>query len=264
MPQEKTDNMRAYFDCFSGISGDMTLGALVDLGVPVQWLADELHKIPLSGFELSAMEVSVHGISAKRVKVDVLKESDSMNYSQIKSMILNSPLSQRVKERSSDIFDRLATAEAGIHNCPKDSVHFHEVGGVDAIADIVGTALCLEFLDIETIAASKIPLGSGFVKCRHGILPAPAPATLAILKDVPVYGTEIPFELVTPTGAAIVAALSRSFGKMKDMVVQKVGYGAGTYQFESIPNLLRIIIGQEPLGQEALHAKFERDTVWVI
>ena len=256
--------MRAHFDCFSGISGDMTLGAFVDLGVPVQWLADELKKIPLSGFALSVTEVSVHGISAKRVNVDVLKESGSRNYSQIQSMILNSPFSQRVKDRSTDIFDRLATAEAGIHNCPKDSVHFHEVGGVDAIADIVGTALCLEFLDIETISASKIPLGSGFVKCRHGMLPVPAPATLAILKDIPVYGTEIPFELVTPTGAAIVAALSRSFGKMKDMVVQKVGYGAGTYQLESAPNLLRIILGRELISQEELPAKFETDTVWVI
>jgi len=264
MPQEKTNNMLAYFDCFSGISGDMTLGAFIDLGVPVQWLADELKKIPLSGFELSVTEVSVHGISAKRVNVDVLKDSGSRNYSQIQSMILSSPFSQSVKDRSTDIFDRLATAEAGIHNCPKDSVHFHEVGGVDAIADIVGTALCMEFLDIETIAASKIPLGSGFVKCRHGTLPVPAPATLAILKDVPVYGTEIPFELVTPTGAAIVAALSRSFGKMKDMVVQKVGYGAGTYQLESMPNLLRIILGREPIGQEDLHAKFETDTVFVI
>jgi len=251
--------MQAYFDCFSGISGDMTLGAFVDLGVPVQWLAEELHKIPLSGFELSATEVHVHGISAKRVKVNVLKESGPRNYSQIRSMILNSPLSQSVKERSSAIFDRLATAEAGIHNCPKNEVHFHEVGGVDAIADIVGTALCLEFLDIETVAASKIPLGNGFIKCRHGTLPLPAPATLAILRDVPVYGTDIPFELVTPTGAAIVAALSQSFGKMKDMVIQKVGYGAGTYQSESAPNLLRII-----LGREKSHAGFETDTVWVI
>ena len=264
MPQENTDNMLAYFDCFSGISGDMTLGACVDLGVPIQWLADELCKIPLSGFELSATEVCVHGISAKKVKVEVLRESGSRNYRQIQSMILNSPFSPRIKVRSSDIFDRLATAEAGIHNCPKDKVHFHEVGGVDAIVDIIGTALCLEFLDIETIAVSKIPLGNGFVKCRHGTLPLPAPATLAILKDVPVYGTDIPFELVTPTGAAIVAALSQSFGKMKDMVIQKVGYGAGTYQLEPVPNLLRVILGREAISREELQTKFETDTVWVI
>jgi len=264
MPPENTDNMLAYFDCFSGISGDMTLGACVDLGVPVQWLADELHKLPLAGFELSAAEVRVHGISAKKIKVDVPGESGSRNYRQIQSMIRNSPFSSRVKTRSSDIFDRLATAEAGIHNCPKDKVHFHEVGGVDAIVDIVGTALCLEFLDIESITVSKIPLGSGFVKCRHGTLPLPAPATLAILKDVPVYGTDIPFELVTPTGAAIVAALSHSFGKMKDMVVQKVGYGAGTYPLEPVPNLLRIILGRESMGREKLQTNFETDTVWVI
>lgn len=264
MQQEEIDNMLAYFDCFSGISGDMTLGAFVDLGVPVQWLAEELHKIPLSGFELSAAEVRVHGISAKRVKVDVPEESGSRNYSMIQTMILNSPLSQKVKDRGMAVFDRLATAEARIHNCPKSEVHFHEVGGVDAIVDIVGTALCLEFLDIDRIAVSKIPLGKGFVKCRHGMLPVPAPATLAILKDIPVYGTEIPFEMVTPTGAAIVASLSDSFGKMPDMVIQKIGYGAGTYTFESIPNLLRISIGLEPVGKEERYTGFETDTVWVI
>lgn len=256
--------MLAYFDCFSGISGDMTLGAFVDLGVPVQWLAEELRRIPLSGFELSAAEVCVHGIAAKRVKVDVPKDSGSRNYSQIRSMILSSPLSQRVKRISGDIFDRLATAEAGIHKCPKDRVHFHEVGGIDAIVDVVGTALCLEFLGIEAIAASKIPLGKGFVECQHGTLPIPAPATLAILKDVPVYGTDIPFELVTPTGAAIVTTLSQSFGRMQSILIQKVGYGAGTYPVEPTPNLLRIIMGREPAGQEKAEAPFETDTVWVM
>jgi len=229
--------MLAYFDCFSGISGDMTLGAFVDLGVPVQWLTEALHKLPLSGFELSVTEVSVHGISAKKVNVHVPKDSGSRNYGQISSMILNSPLSQRVKDRSNAIFDRLATAEAGIHNCSKDEVHFHEVGGVDAIADIVGTALCLEFLNIEAVAASKIPLGSGFVKCRHGILPVPAPATLAILKDVPVCGTEIPFELVTPTGAAIVAGLSGYFGKMQDDVDELLRFMA------KVPHALYTMLG---------------------
>lgn len=251
--------MLAYFDCFSGISGDMTLGALIDLGVPAGWLSEELHRMPLSGFELLVTDVHINGISAKRVKVDVAEETVSRNYTQIRAMIEGSPFSQKVQGRSLDIFDRLATAEAKIHNCPKDKVHFHEVGGVDAIIDIVGAALCLEYLNIKKITASTIPLGKGFVECRHGLLPVPAPATLAILKDVPVYGTDIPFELVTPTGAAIVTSLSDSFGPLKEMTVQSIGYGAGTYQLATRPNLLRVII-----ANEMPQSGFETDTVWVI
>ncbi|MDP3282876.1 MAG: nickel pincer cofactor biosynthesis protein LarC [Desulfobacterales bacterium] len=238
--------MLAYFDCFSGISGDMTLGALIDLGVPVDWLKENICDIPLKDFDLSVSSVSKNGIGAKRVEVKAADSSITRNYSQIVSLISNSPLSANVRERGIAVFEEIAAAEAQIHGCPKEKVHFHELGGVDSIVDIVGTALCIEYLGITRISASKIPMGSGFVKCRHGIIPLPAPATVSILKDVPVYGVDINHELVTPTGAAIVKALSVSFGNLPDMIIEKTGYGAGKHDPGNLPNLLRIIMGRSP------------------
>jgi len=235
--------MLAYFDCFSGISGDMTMGALIDLGVPLEWLNESLQSLPLQGVELSLTSISRMGIYAKRLRVYVKEDSHERHYEDIKYLIENSQLSSQVKETSSKIFSVLAHAEAEIHGCPIDHVHFHEVGGIDAIADIVGTALCLEYLGITRIAASAIPLGTGFVSCRHGILPLPAPATVAILSGVLVYGTDIDKELVTPTGAAIIKSLSESFGEMPEMTINKIGYGAGERNLEDRPNLLRIITG---------------------
>lgn len=235
--------MLAYFDCFSGISGDMTLGAFIDLGVPVQWLKENIGSIPLTGFDISATSVFRNGINAKNVHVKTKDTVESRNYAEIRLLIQNSRLSQQVKESSLAIFKRLAEAEAKIHERPVDKVHFHEVGGIDAIVDIVGAALCVEYLAIEKIIASKLPLGTGFVDCSHGRLPVPAPATLALLKDVPVYGTGIPHELVTPTGAAIIVTLAESFETMPDMLINKTGYGAGKRDLETIPNLLRIVTG---------------------
>lgn len=236
--------MIAYFDCFSGISGDMTLGAFIDLGVPVSWLKDRLEKIPLSGFDLSVATVSRNGIQAKSVDVRVIDEVHSRNYAEIISMIEKSSLSLNIQQMSLDIFEKIADAEAAIHGCPKENVHFHEVGGIDAVVDIVGTALCVDYLGITRIISSKIPLGRGFVSCQHGTLPVPAPATLGILKGVPVFGTQISQELVTPTGAAIVVALAESFEEIPDMIIEKTGYGAGKRELKPIPNLLRIITGK--------------------
>jgi uncharacterized protein (TIGR00299 family) protein len=236
--------MIAYFDCFSGISGDMTLGAFIDLGVPVNWLKDRLEKIPLSGFDLSVATVSRNGIQAKSVDVRVIDEVHSRNYAEIISMIEKSSLSPNIQQMSLDIFEKIADAEAAIHGCPKENVHFHEVGGIDAVVDIVGTALCVDYLGITRIISSKIPLGRGFVSCQHGTLPVPAPATLGILKGVPVFGTQISQELVTPTGAAIVVALAESFEEIPDMIIEKTGYGAGKRELKPIPNLLRIITGK--------------------
>ena len=236
--------MIAYFDCFSGISGDMTLGAFIDLGVPVKWLKDSLEKIPLSGFDISVDTVSRNGIQAKSVNVRVQDDVTSKDYLKIKSILENSGLTSTVKQRSLDIFEKIAVAEAVIHGCPKEKVHFHEVGGIDALVDIVGTALCVDYFKITRITSSKIPLGRGFVSSQHGTLPVPAPATLGILKGVPVYGTEISQELVTPTGAAIIVSLSESFEEIPDMIIEKTGYGAGKRELEQIPNLLRIITGK--------------------
>jgi len=236
--------MIAYFDCFSGISGDMTLGAFIDLGVPSDWLKESIYKIPLTDFDLSVSVVLRNGISAKRVEVKTSNSAPARDYFRIRNLISESSLSENVKEKSNSVFEIIAEAEAVIHGCPKEKVHFHELGGVDAIVDIVGTALCIEYLGITKIFASKIPMASGFVTSRHGKIPVPAPATISILKGVPVYGVDITHELVTPTGAAIVKAFSESFGIFPDMTVDKSGYGAGKHVLESIPNLLRIVTGR--------------------
>ena len=235
--------MIVYFDCFSGISGDMTLGAFADLGVPVKWLEKTIKTNLLTDFELTVSSTSRMGIAAKQIEVVVTNQADR-DYLTISGMITESSLPVRVKKLSLDMFEKLATAEAAIHGCPKEHVHFHEVGGVDTIVDIVGASLCVDYLGIEKITASKIPLGNGFVNCSHGTLPTPAPATLEILKKVPVYGTDIPFELVTPTGAAIITTLAESFGKMPDMIVSGVGYGSGSRELDMIPNLLRVVGGE--------------------
>ena len=219
--------MIAYFDCFSGISGDMTLAALIDLGVPVKWLEDNLARIPLSGFDLQVKSLFRNGIEAQSVRVAIIGDPPARDYSAIKTLISASPLADATKMRSLAVFEKIAAAEAEIHGCPIDHVHFHEVGGVDALVDIVGTALGIEYLEIEKILSSNIPLGSGFVTCQHGTLPVPAPATLAILKDIPVYGTGLEHELVTPTGAAIISTISDAFGVMPAMKIKKIGYGAG-------------------------------------
>jgi uncharacterized protein (TIGR00299 family) protein len=235
--------MLAYFDCFAGISGDMTLGAFISLGVPVKWLGDEIRKIQLSDLELSAEPVFRNGITAQSVHVRTKDVAVSRDYSQIKSLIKKSSFSGRVKGLSLGIFEKIALAEAHIHGCPIDKIHFHEVGGIDAIVDIVGTALCVEYLGIEKIISSKIALGKGFLTCRHGTLPVPAPATLAILENIPVYGSGINHELVTPTGAAIITTLADAFEDMPNMTIGKIGYGAGKREFEERPNVLRVITG---------------------
>jgi uncharacterized protein (TIGR00299 family) protein len=235
--------MLAFFDCFSGISGDMTLGALFDLGVPVDWLVDQLEGMPLKGFDLISQPAERHGIRAQSIRVALKQNTVSRNYTDIQTLIQKSDFSDPVKTKSLGIFENLAAAEATLHGCPMDKVHFHEVGGVDALIDIIGTVLGLEYLGIRQVKASKIPLGSGFVSCNHGILPVPAPATLEILKNVPVYGTGIAHELVTPTGAAIIATLADSFGSLPAMTIKRTGYGAGARDLEEIPNLLRIVLG---------------------
>ncbi len=256
--------MLAYFDCFSGISGDMTLGALLDLGVPLQWLQDTLTGIPLGGFDIRISSVYRSGIRGNQVAILVDDDPHERNFADIKTIIAKSPLSDTVKSTSTAIFKRLAEAEGTIHGCLPEQVHFHEVGGIDAMVDIIGTALCLEYLGINQVAASKIPLGKGFANCRHGKLPVPSPATVAILNDVPVYGTEIEHELVTPTGAAIISTLAQTFGSLPEMRIQNIGYGAGERELESRPNLLRIITG-EPVAQNSdADANLQMDRVWII
>jgi uncharacterized protein (TIGR00299 family) protein len=256
--------MLAYFDCFCGISGDMTLGALLDLGTPLEWLQKELSRLPIKGFQLTAKRIIRNGMTANRVTVDVEDPGQSRDFSKIKALIENSYFSETVKSRSLDIFGKLARAEAHIHGCAVEEVHFHELGAVDAIVDIVGTALCLEKLGIKKVVASQIPLGSGFVECRHGKLPVPAPATLEILKNVPIYGADIAHELVTPTGAAIIASVAESFGPLPPMHIEKSGYGAGQRELKDRPNLLRIIKGTPADSQRDIKDHLRTDEIIIL
>jgi len=248
----------AYFDCFAGISGDMVLGALIDLGVPGDFIVENVRSMPLDAFQLeisTASRMEIHGQHVKVVVED--RNKQARDYGDIKSLIQNGPLSDKVKGLSLKVFERLAGVEASIHNCSKESVHFHEVGGVDAIVDIVGAALGLEWLGIDKVFASEIPVGRGFVDCQHGTLPVPAPATLALLDGVPVYGTGVPHELVTPTGAAIITCLAEQFGPMPKMLIGKIGYGVGARDLEERPNLLRVILGE-------LDSEQDKDSVMVV
>jgi uncharacterized protein (TIGR00299 family) protein len=238
--------MLAYFDCFSGISGDMTLGALIHLGVPVSYLSESIRALPLTGFDITVHDVAYHGIQAKRVEVAAHGEHAHRRYADIRRVLGESPLPENAKCTALEIFRRLAEAEASVHGCEPDEVHFHEVGAVDAIVDVVGSALALDHLGVFEAVAAPVPTGRGFVDCRHGRLPVPAPATAALLKGVPVYGGNAEFELTTPTGAAILTTVAGRFGSLPAMTVRGVGYGAGSRDLKPGPNLLRIVIG-EPL-----------------
>jgi len=235
--------MIAYLDCFSGISGDMTLGALLDIGVSREWLSQELGRLPIENFSLETETVFRSGIAACGLHVSIRDEATSRAYSDVRYMLESSQLPDRVRQRSLAVFGTLAEAEAKIHGSRIEDVHFHEVGAMDSIVDIVGTAFCLEHLGVDHLAASPLPLGSGFVSSQHGRLPLPAPATVDILQGITVYGTDIQAELVTPTGAAIVAALAESIGRMPGMRIEKVGYGAGRRELADRPNLIRIVLG---------------------
>jgi len=235
----------AYFDCFSGISGDMTLGALVDAGASIVALRAELSKLNLSGYEITAEKVHRSGLSATKVHVKLDdKPQPARHLSDIRSIIETSNLSASVKQKSIRIFERLAAVESKVHGTTPDKVHFHEVGAVDAIVDIVGSVIGLDMLGITTIAGSAVNLGSGSIKTAHGILPVPAPATAELLKGIPSYGSSVPFELTTPTGAVILSTLCSSFGPMQQMRVSQTAYGAGGRDIPGQPNVLRLMIGE--------------------
>jgi uncharacterized protein (TIGR00299 family) protein len=242
----------------------MTLAAFIDLGVPLKWLQEQLKQLPVRGFDISTEHVYRNGIRAHLVHVIADDDKTHRNYADIKGLIEASTLSDDVKATSLEVFRRIAEAEAGIHGCTVEEIHFHEVGGIDAIVDIVGAALCIDYMGIETVVASKIPLGSGFVECRHGKIPIPAPATAAILKDVPVYGSGIAAELVTPTGAGIITTLADSFGSMPSMLIEKTGYGAGQRDLEEIPNLLRVFIGTPDQAKAPVAGKLSSDRITIV
>ena len=235
----------------------MTLGALVDAGLDIEMLKSELSKLNLMGYSISAEKVVKNGITGTKVNVEIEEQNAHRHLRHINEIIDNSALDDDIKQTAKKIFLRLAEAEAKIHNTTVEKIHFHEVGAIDAIIDIVGAVIGIRLLGIEKIYASRIHVGDGFVECRHGKIPLPAPATAELLKNVPVYSTGIEGELTTPTGAAIITTLAESFGNMPAMNIRQIGYGAGTSDRE-IPNLLRVMIG------EITESDYETDTVTII
>ncbi|MDZ4186233.1 MAG: nickel pincer cofactor biosynthesis protein LarC [Desulfuromonadales bacterium] len=234
----------AYFQCFSGISGDMTLGALIDAGVDWREFQSGLAGLSLDGYELTSETVTKKGIRATRVRVRTEEKQPHRHFADIQKIINASTLPALVKEKSIQVFLRLAEAEARIHHTTLEKIHFHEVGAQDAIVDIVGAALGLWLLGVEEVYASPVNTGEGLVECAHGSLPVPAPATLELLRGAPIYSSGIEKELTTPTGAAILTTLCRRFGPLPAMKVIAVGYGAGGMDL-AVPNVLRLIIGEQ-------------------
>ena len=234
----------AYFDCFSGISGDMALGALVDAGCDAGHLRAELRGLQVSGWELSAEKVWKNGMAATWVKVTTEDQRKHRSLSTILDILQKSQLAPIVRERAAAIFTKLGEAEARVHDVPIEKIHFHEVGAVDAIVDIVGACIGFHVLGVERFACSPLNVGGGTAKMAHGILPVPAPATANLLRGKPTYSNGVQRELVTPTGAAIVATLCDSFGPQPAMSVNAIGYGAGTSDLEGQPNVVRIMIGE--------------------
>lgn len=233
------------YDCFSGISGDMNLGAMLDLGIEESYLKSELDKLNLRGWELKVEKAQKHGIHGTKVTVkQTMHEHAHRHLSDIEKIIDGSSLGGDVKELSMKIFRKIAVAEAKVHGIPVEEVHFHEVGAIDSIVDITGAAICFAALKPDAVFVSEIELGSGFVKCDHGNLPVPAPATAEIVKGMPVRTGGVGFEATTPTGAAILSALGTGFGSTQAVKITRTGYGVGHKEHPDIPNLLRVSLGE--------------------
>jgi uncharacterized protein (TIGR00299 family) protein len=245
----------AYFDCPSGIAGNMIVGALIDAGIEVEYLVKELQKLQTSNFklqnkyQLQITKDKKHGIQGTYFNVIVKNDLPRRTLPEVLAIIRHSQLSKYVKRCSARIFRRLARAEAKVHGVAVNKVHFHDVGAIDAIVDIVGACIGFEKLGIGKICCSPLPHGKGFIHHAHGKLPNPAPATVELLKCIPTYGKNIHAELVTPTGAAIISTLAESFGDIPRLKVAAIGYGAGSFELP-IPNLLRLFIGEEEFPAE--------------
>ncbi|MCD4669990.1 MAG: nickel pincer cofactor biosynthesis protein LarC, partial [Actinomycetia bacterium] len=258
-----------YLDCFSGISGDMMIGALLDAGLDIGYLSGELDKLGLKGYRLKKSNVTAGVISAVRFDVEITGKQIERNYTDIRALIMGSSLAEEVKRTSLDVFESIAAAEAKIHGRDVADVNFHEVGAVDSIIDIVGTVIGLHKLEIKKVFSGPVPLGSGSIDTSHGKLPVPAPATLEILKGVSVYTGDFDFEVTTPTGAGIIRTLARGFEGIMDMEIESIGYGAGSKSISghshsyssALPNVLRIVMGNQVKKEEKIKKGHSCDTV---
>jgi uncharacterized protein (TIGR00299 family) protein len=251
-----------YFDCASGASGDMLLGAVVDLGLPIEHLREELAKLPLAGYRLESCRVTRSGLAA--TKVDVVAEGPSPAHRHLRhilELLDASGLDPTVKERAAALFRRLAEAEAEVHGTSVEKVHFHEVGAVDSIVDVVGGLIALGWLGAARFVASPLNVGTGAVTMSHGTFPVPPPATARLVAGVPVYG-EGEGELLTPTGALLVTAHATEYGPLPAMRIERIGHGAGGRETKGRPNVLRLIVGEEagvPAGERVLVLETEVD-----
>ncbi|MGH9285897.1 MAG: nickel pincer cofactor biosynthesis protein LarC, partial [Acidimicrobiales bacterium] len=235
--------VRAWFHCFAGIAGDMALASLVDAGADLDEVRDLLDRLPLGGYRLTAEAVLRGGIAATRVIVAVDDEAIVRTYQHIVALVEEGRLPDRVRDRAVRTFAALAEAEGRLHRRPPSQIHFHEVGGLDAIVDIVGTCAALELLGVDEVHASPVATGTGVVRTAHGVLPNPAPAVVELLKGAPVYGRPLNVELTTPTGAALLAANVVGWGPLPAMEVHTTGFGAGTREIDDLPNLTQVVLG---------------------
>jgi uncharacterized protein (TIGR00299 family) protein len=252
----------AYFDCLSGIAGDMTLAALIDAGADLGAIQSGVASLSLPGVRIATAEVKRKGFRGVKVEIQHEPEHKHRHLHHIVDMINAGQLTPRAKELATQIFTRLGEAEAKVHGVEIRKVHFHEVGAIDSIADIVGTAIGLDLHGIERLEASPVPTGCGFIEIAHGRCSVPAPATAELLRGIPLAASSVEAELTTPTGAAILAALGKRFGPPPAMTIEKIGYGAGTREFDSHPNLLRLLIGKSA-GNES-SGQIENETLCLL
>jgi hypothetical protein len=255
----------AWFHCFSGIAGDMALGALIDAGADVEEICALCERIPVSGWTLEAEPVLRAGMASTHAVVRTKETSVVRTYSHIAAMVEEARLPERVRRRALATFEALAIAEGRIHRRPPEQVHFHEVGALDAIVDIVGTAAALEVLDVDEVFASAVANGTGMTRAAHGALPIPAPAVVELLHGAPTYGLDVPMELTTPTGAALLAANVVGWGPMPSMEIDATGFGAGTREIDGRPNVVQVVLGARletlAAGQPLLQLEVNVDDV---
>jgi uncharacterized protein (TIGR00299 family) protein len=250
-----------YFDCYAGAAGDMILAALFDAGLDEAAFVREIGRLDIKGLKINVKDVSRKSIKAKSFTFRHSSGAGAGTYREIVKLVGGANLSPYVKEHSLAAFDLLAESESGIHGVAKQDVHFHEIGSVDTVVDVAGSFIGLDLLGIEEVVCSPISLGTGSVKCAHGVLPVPAPATLRILEGVPVRGTGVERELTTPTGAAILRAGAARFGPMPEMAIERSGYGAGTGELEEMANVIRFVVGESRRPGAQTSGGYERDTV---
>jgi len=233
-----------YFDCFAGASGDMILGAMVAAGVDANTLREQLSLLNVEGFKIDFETVDRSGLSATYARVETVREHKHRHLADVRRIIENSSVSDAAKELSIRIFTRLAEAEARVHNEPIEKVHFHEVGALDAIVDVVGAAICFDLLKIDRFVSSPLHVGGGMIEMAHGRFPVPPPAVTELLHGVPFYSGDIKGELLTPTGAAIITTVCEEYGPIPRIKADRTGYGAGTREYENFPNVLRVLVGE--------------------